>query len=220
LSESFNVTYVTPLPVALTFVLIVGVGYLLGSLPTAYLLVKWKANLDIREMGTGNVGALNSYEVTRSKFVGLAVLLIDLAKGGLAVGLTRAFIGTSFWMPALAAISVIVGHNYPVWLGFKGGRGLAPAAGALLLVNWALVVLWSLIWLVTFALTRNVHKGNIIAILVTPFVATMLAGSMVGSGIVEDDSRGLFILFTFFFCLLLFLRHLQPLREQFLKKSQ
>lgn len=205
--------------VFLTYVAIAGVSYLIGSFPSAYLLVKWKTHQDIRKMGSGNVGALNSYEVTRSKFVGLSVLMIDMAKGALAVGLTRIFFGDSYLFLGLACLFSVAGHNYPIWLGFKGGRGLATAAGAVLQVNWFFVVLWCLWWLITYLLTRHIHVGNIAAILVSPFCAALLSGLMVDFGLLEDSDKGLFIIFVFLLCALLFLRHLQPLKDIIFRKA-
>jgi glycerol-3-phosphate acyltransferase PlsY len=199
--------------VFLTYVVVVGVSYLIGSLPTAYLLVKWKTQQDVRKMGTGNVGALNSYEVTGSRFVGLAVLLVDLMKGAFSVLLTRFLSDGTFTFLGLSALSVVVGHNYNVWLGFKGGRGLAAAAGAVLVVNWVFVAVWGALWSVTYMLTKNIHKGNVLAIVVTPFVAALLSEKMVDWGLLKQEDTSLFIVFGFLLCTLLFLRHLQPIRE-------
>ncbi len=197
----------------LTYVVVVGVSYLIGSLPTAYLLVKWKTQQDVRKMGTGNVGALNSYEVTGSRFVGLAVLLVDLMKGAFSVLLARFLSDGTFTFLGLSALSVVVGHNYNVWLGFKGGRGLAAAAGAVLVVNWVFVAVWGALWSVTYMLTKNIHKGNVLAIVVTPFVAALLSEKMVDWGLLKQEDTSLFIVFGFLLCTLLFLRHLQPIRE-------
>ena len=197
----------------LTYVAVVGVSYAIGSLPTAYLLVKWKTRQDVRKMGTGNVGALNSYEVTGSRFVGLAVLAIDLVKGAVSVLLARLLSGGSFTFLALSALSVVAGHCYPVWLRFRGGRGLASAAGAVLIVNWIFVLVWCTLWCVAYSLTKNVHKGNVSAIVLTPLIAALLSQWMVGWGLLKEEDTALFIVFGFVLCTLLFLRHLQPIKE-------
>ncbi len=203
----------------LTYAAVVGASYLIGSFPTAYLLVKWKAHLDIRQMGSGNVGALNSYEVTRSRSVCVIVLLVDLLKGALAVLLTRFFLESSLLYEGLAATGVVLGHNYPVWLGFRGGRGLASAAGAMLLVSWVFVFSWGLVWTIVYYFTKNIHKGNIGATLVTPFVAASLVPWMVARELLRKEDIEIFMLFVFVICTLLFLRHLGPLRELFFRKS-
>lgn len=196
-----------------TYVAVAVVSYLIGSLPTAYLLVKWKTQQDVRKMGSGNVGALNSYEVTGSRSVGLAVLVADLAKGAFSVLVAGFLSDGSFAFLGLSTLSVVVGHCYPAWLGFKGGRGLAPAAGAVLIVNWIFVVVWCTIWYVTYLLTKNVHKGNLSAIVMTPFIAALLSQSMVDWGLLKEENTVLFVVFGFLLCTLLFLRHLQPVKE-------
>jgi glycerol-3-phosphate acyltransferase PlsY len=164
-------------------------------------------------MGTGNVGALNSYEVTGSRLVGLAVLAVDLVKGAVSVLFARLLSDGSFTFLALSAFCVVLGHCYPVWLSFKGGRGLASAAGAVLVVNWIFVLVWCALWFVTYLLTRNVHKGNVSAIAVTPFIAALLSQRMVDWGLLRQEDTTLFIVFGFLLCALLFTRHLQPIRE-------
>jgi glycerol-3-phosphate acyltransferase PlsY len=206
--------------VLVTYVAIVGMSYLIGSFPTAYLLVKWKTQQDVRRMGTGNVGALNSYEVTGSRFVGIAVLVVDLTKGVLSVVLTYGLFGRSFMLLGLSALSVVVGHNYNIWLGFKGGRGLAAAAGAVLVVNWVFVLVWGALWFITYRVTKNIHKGNVLAIVVTPFVGALLSQKMVDWGMLRGEDAGLFVVFGFLLCTLLFLRHLQPIKEILSGKSQ
>lgn len=142
-------------------------GYLLGSFPTAYFFVLWKSKVDIRKAGSGNVGTLNSYEVSGSKIVGIAVLCVDLAKGAISVIAARSILGTDFPVIAASGIGAVIGHNFPVWLGFKGGRGLAPAAGVMLTIAWQIVLLWVVCWGLGFTLTRRVNVGNTIATLVT-----------------------------------------------------
>jgi acyl phosphate:glycerol-3-phosphate acyltransferase len=135
-------------------------GYLLGSLPTAYLLVRWKARVDIRESGSGNVGTLNSYQVSRSHWLAFTVLLLDLAKGAIAVLITRKIFGDGFDQASAACIAAVIGHNYPLWLGFRGGRGLAPAAGALLVLSWPVVAVWLLVWGGAYLIMREVNLAN------------------------------------------------------------
>jgi len=138
-------------------------GYVLGSVPTAYLLVRWRTRLDIREAGSGNVGTLNSYEVTRSKLVGVAVLVGDLLKGLVAVFLARALYDGDFVSGAVGGTAAVLGHIFPVWLGFRGGRGLATAAGAMLATAPVFVPIWGAFWLAGFGATRSINPANAIA---------------------------------------------------------
>lgn len=146
--------------VSLALVPAVLLGYFLGSVPSAYLLVHWRSRIDIRDAGSGNVGALNSYEVTRSHWVGVTVLVLDLLKGVLAVVAARGVWAEDFVPVAGAALACVAGHNFPVWLRFRGGRGLATAAGAMIPVAWLLVPLWGLLWIAGFLPTRDVNMGN------------------------------------------------------------
>jgi glycerol-3-phosphate acyltransferase PlsY len=152
-----------PPTIVLDLVLPGVLGYLIGSIPTAFLLVRWRSNVDIRDEGSGNVGALNSFQVTRSKLLGASVLLLDLIKGISAVQLVSVLIGQQFSIQATAGVAAVVGHDFPVWLKFKGGRGLATAAGVMLVFAWPVVPIWVFLWAIGYALTRHVNMGNTIA---------------------------------------------------------
>lgn len=186
------------------------VGYLLGSIPTAYLLVRWQSRIDLRTAGSGNIGALNSFEVTRSRLVGLGVLTIDLLKGIAAVEAGR-WIGGATPLPALvAALAAVAGHNFPVWLSGKGGRGLATAAGASLLLLWGLVPLWCLVWAVAFAFIRSVNPASTIACVISP-IAVVLAGSVL-PGMPADGGRA-YVWFVVVLMILILARLIGPTRE-------
>ena len=158
----------------------IGIGYLLGSIPTAFLLVRWQSRIDLRTAGSGNVGALNSYEVTRSRAIGLAVLVIDLLKGIAAVEVARLLGGDWPLTGMAAALAAVLGHNYTFWLKFKGGRGLATAAGAALVLLWGLVPLWCLLWVLAFALLRSVNPASAIATILSPVATGLWPGSVPG----------------------------------------
>jgi glycerol-3-phosphate acyltransferase PlsY len=143
------------------------VGYILGSIPTAYLVVRWNSQIDIRTAGSGNVGTLNAFEVTKSKAVAGIVLLVDFFKGLAAVVLAREAFGLAPDPGSLAALGAVVGHNFPVWLRGKGGRGLATAAGGALLTFWGVIPAWMAIWALTFALIRQVNPASAVACLLT-----------------------------------------------------
>lgn len=142
-------------------------GYFLGSIPSAYLIVKWKSKVDIRFSGSGNVGTLNSLQVTKSKAVGATVLVLDILKGVLAVLVARQISGGNVQAEMVAGVAAVCGHNFPVWLGFRGGRGLATAAGAMFVLSWQFVVLWGALWVLAFLIIRNVNVGNAVASAVT-----------------------------------------------------
>ncbi len=152
------------------YVLCIALGYLVGSFPTAYILVRWKTRADIRTSGSGNVGAMNTFDVTGSKVLSVSVLIIDLAKGMLAVFLSYELFGNSFDMVALSGIGSVLGHNYSPWIKFKGGRGLATAAGVIVLISWTALLLWGSVWIIVHQLSRNIHIANAVALIMTPIV--------------------------------------------------
>jgi glycerol-3-phosphate acyltransferase PlsY len=193
-------------------------GYLIGSIPTAFLLVRWKSNVDIRSEGSGNVGALNSFQVTRSKLVGAGVLLLDLLKGVSAVQLGSVLIGHHFALHAIAGVAAVAGHNFPIWLRFKGGRGLATAAGVMLVIAWPLIPIWGLLWVVGHALTKRVNMGNVIAC-VTEMIGVLVAPAGVLNVLVGPASAPVeFRTFGFVLFSIILVRHIKPFRE-YLEKS-
>jgi len=108
-------------------------AYLIGSFPTAYVIGKHVKGIDISRNGTGNIGAMNAYEVTGSKTIGITVGLVDLLKGLLVTFLAQHELGSTAGLAA--AFFAVLGHNYSIFMRFKGGRGLATAAGGLLIVQ-------------------------------------------------------------------------------------
>jgi len=138
----------------------ISVAYLLGSIPFGYLLVKVFRKEDIRAQGSGNIGATN---VARSgaKGLGVATLLLDLGKGYGAVLLARYLAGGTYDLMAAAAVAAVVGHVFPVWLGFKGGKGVATALGVFLALTWPSGLGILLVFIVVFWLTRYVSLASI-----------------------------------------------------------
>ncbi len=148
--------------------LIAVLSYLFGSFPTAYLLVKWKSRKNITREGTGNVGTLNALRTTHSKSLAALVLLADLLKGLLAVYLAKVFFGTGLGVLLTASLFVVLGHDFSVWLKFKGGRGLATGAGVFLVIQPWVVAGWLVLWFLIYMVTRKVAYANSLATLFTP----------------------------------------------------
>lgn len=112
------------------------IGILLGSLPFSVWLVRWIANVDVRKFGDGNPGAINAWKVG-GWVVGLAVLLLDVLKGGVPVALARFVFSIEGWALVPAALSPIVGHAFSPWLRFRGGKGIAATFGV-----WSALTFW------------------------------------------------------------------------------
>ena len=167
------------------WVLSISLAYLLGSIPFGYILVKIFRSEDIRATGSGNIGATN---VARSGAKGLAIatLLLDLGKGLVAVlvafqiaahthGFDR---GHAFDLAMASAVAAILGHVFPVWLGFRGGKGVATALGVFLGLS-PMLALWVLVvFIVVFALTRYVSLASVIGAAAVPLLAVLFAGKM------------------------------------------
>ncbi|OIQ13003.1 glycerol-3-phosphate 1-O-acyltransferase PlsY [Neomoorella thermoacetica] len=143
------------------------VAYLIGSIPTAYVVGRYLYGFDIRRRGSGNVGATNTLR-TMGTIPGLVVLGVDALKGVLAVLLGQALGGPA--LVILAALMAIVGHNWSIFLEFQGGRGVATTAGALLAMA-PLALFWAfLIWLAVVIFSRYISLGSIVAAAVAPFL--------------------------------------------------
>ena len=156
----------------LAIVLSLIIAYLLGSIPTAYIAVRLKKGIDIRQVGSRNMGAMNSIYTIGFGW-GLMVLLSDVAKGSLAVFLARS-LGTPVIVEMLAGVVAVLGHNFPVWLKFKGGKGGATAIGvAIFLMPWC-VPIGLAIFGILLLITRVPTISYGLAMLSFPFVAWLI----------------------------------------------
>jgi acyl phosphate:glycerol-3-phosphate acyltransferase len=151
--------------------LLVVAGYLLGSIPFAYLLARNWGGVDVRRSGSGNVGAANVFRTT-SISLALAVMALDAAKGSAAV-LVAQGAGGGDGARAAAGCAALLGHIYPVWLGFKGGKGVAPAFGVFSILAPAATGLALMVFVGTVWVTRYVSLGSIAATLLLPPLAYM-----------------------------------------------
>jgi acyl phosphate:glycerol-3-phosphate acyltransferase len=149
-------------------------AYLLGSLPSAHLLVRFAKGPDLRAVESGNVGALNAFRATGLAWVGILVLILDVAKGALGVMLAGGGAGPA--TQSLVATMVVAGHNYPLWLRGKGGKGLAAAAGALSVLTPLSVPVWGVVWAVGYVLSGYIALGIVVATAVLPLLLGLLAG--------------------------------------------
>ena len=128
-------------------------AYLLGSIPTAYLLVRSSSGEDLRFLGDGNLGAKNAYE-SAGRFIGLSVAAIDIGKGFLAVSAARN-IGFSNGIILLTGACVVVGHDFSIFMGFRGGQGMATTIGVFGALFPQVTLFAFLVFLVLLAITRN-----------------------------------------------------------------
>jgi glycerol-3-phosphate acyltransferase PlsY len=148
-------------------------GYALGSVPFAFLVAR-RAGVDVRVAGSGNVGAANVLRTTSAQR-GVAVLALDMAKGAAAVLFAYASAATATVMAA-AGLAAVVGHIYPVWLRFKGGKGVAVAAGVFAILAPVATAIATAVFLATVWMTRTVSLGSVVATVSLP-PAAWLCGS-------------------------------------------
>src|SRR6266850_7225571 len=168
----------------MSYIVVAIAAYLLGSIPTGYLVARAKG-VDIRSVGSGNIGATNVFRIL-GKPAGIFVLVVDGLKGWVACDMISGFVYNYLFhqdgslletrsLPReesfriVAGLAAILGHNYTCWLKFKGGKGIATSAGVLAaLVPWALLIILSL-WIILFVLTRYVSVGSLAASFTLPF---------------------------------------------------
>ena len=151
------------------------VGYGLGSIPFGLLLTRWAGAGDIRAIGSGNIGATNVLRTGR-KGLALATLTLDLAKGALPTALGYAWLGPLGGV--LAGAGAIIGHCFPVWLGFRGGKGVATAAGVVLGLTPLLLVAMLAVFIAVVWVTRWVSLGSIVAACLAPVAALLLGNGL------------------------------------------
>src|SRR5262249_13099068 len=152
-------------------------AYLLGSIPFGYLLVKYifTRGEDVRETGSGNIGATNVARKSGIK-AGLLTYLFDMSKGFVAVALMRAVAGENYLWIGVAAVAAIVGHMFPIFLAFKGGKGVATGVGGLLALAPLSVLSTLVLWGLILYLTRYVSLASILATAAVPLWTLLYYG--------------------------------------------
>jgi len=176
-------------------------AYILGATPFGLLAGKLKG-VDIREHGSGNIGATNVYRVL-GKTIGICVFLLDFLKGYLPVLFATHFVDSGTlpaWGPIVVALATILGHNYTLWLGFKGGKGIATSGGAILGLMPAAVGVAVLVWIALMVVFRRVSLASIGAALAIPITVAVLGSR---AGMID----GPLLAFAIAVCLLAILRH-------------
>lgn len=156
-------------------VLVILAAYLLGSIPFGYLIVRMKLGADIRETGSGGTGATN---VSRraGKLAGVLTLALDVLKGAAAILLAQRLLNSSpgaAWWVAVAAIAVLLGHIFPVWLRFRGGKGVATGVGVFLVFTPIAVAVALIVFLLTVWATRYVSLGSLLAAATVPLLVLL-----------------------------------------------
>ena len=155
--------------------MVILMSYLIGCFPSAYFLGKMYKNIDIRNHGSGNSGSTNALRVMGTKF-GILTLVIDVLKGVLAVLLGRLILGEQGGL--IAGVLVVLGHNFPVFLKFKGGKGVATSIGSLLVLTWQTALVVVLIGVIVIIITRYVSLGSILGAMTAPITVVLFMETM------------------------------------------
>ncbi|MBN1632986.1 MAG: glycerol-3-phosphate acyltransferase [Ignavibacteria bacterium] len=198
----------------INYILICIIYYLIGAVPFAYLIVKFGFNKDVTEEGSGNVGTLNSFEITGSKSVGVYVFILDVLKGVVPSLLMVFLFKLPLLYAALPLILLVAGHNFSVWLKFKGGRGLATSVGIALVVNFFMVLIWCVTYYIFYRLSKkNIHIGNVAATALMPVFAILPGEFFLKFNYGYSQSPEFVSIFFAFWgaiSLLILLKHIEP----------
>ncbi|MDS9466604.1 glycerol-3-phosphate 1-O-acyltransferase PlsY [Paracoccus sp. MBLB3053] len=181
----------------MSLILWIIIGYLLGAIPFGMVIARALGLGDLRQIGSGNIGATNVLR-TGNKPAALATLLLDSGKGAIAVLLARWLAGPEAAM--LAGAAAFLGHLYPVWLGFKGGKGVATFLGTVIALDWRLGLAACAVWLVTALIGRISSLSALVAAAVTPVLGLWLDGPRMGA-------------VTGFMVVLIYIRHRANIRR-------
>jgi glycerol-3-phosphate acyltransferase PlsY len=163
------------MPEVVKFILLIIGGYLMGAIPTAYLVARWRRRIDIRQYGSGNVGGANLSKIG-ARWMAPAVIIFDIGKAMPAVWVAQ-LVGLDIPQQVAIAIAAVIGHNWPVFLRFSGGRGIATIMGAALiipvvngLIPWSLIAFLA-IMIINVLTVRNIPIGIGIAVAAMPIVS-------------------------------------------------
>lgn len=192
------------------------VCFVLGGIPTAWIARRLQPGRnDLRTEGSGNIGARNLWDVGNSRIVAVIVGLLDALKGTAAVLIARQLHGDWFAAVAWASAAVVFGHNYSVFLGLRGGRGLATAVGVYALVNPLVIIVWGLTYLTGYyVIRRNIHIACMTAIIGSTGLIWSLPNSALHNTMqIPCWDVTEFRIMVAAVGLAIFLRHIEPVRQ-------
>jgi len=196
------------------FIISAIIGYILGSLPTAYILLKRKG-IDITKSGSGNVGAFNSLEVSKSKLTGFIVFAVDFTKGLVSVLLAKFLFGNQFEFQITALLFAVFSHCYSPWLKFKGGKGLATGAGGTIILMPVILGLWIIFWIFLYVYKKNIQVANSAASGLVGLLAFFTSDILNKYSNPPATNNNFFGWMTLILFLVILTKHIIPLKEYF-----
>ena len=188
------------------------IGYLLGSIPTGYLMLK-RQGINIMTSGSGNVGAMNTFDITNSKVTGLLVFFIDAIKGLLSVYIPLLLFPFGFGYAAIALLFAVLSHCYNPWIKFKGGRGLATSLGGTLLIAPFIPTLWIFTWILVYLIKKDILLGNIIATFLAILIILTFPDFVSQYSFPKAESISSLMFFSTGLLIIIFIKHIDPLME-------
>ena len=191
------------------------IGYLLGSFPSAYLLVKKASGIDVTKEGSGNVGAFNSLTITKSKLVGISVFLLDFIKGAASVLITLLIFPNVFIYPALALLFAVFSHCFNPWLRFKGGRGLATAAGGAVIIFPFLLVVWCILWVIFYVMRKDIILANFTATIFSLLIVFGTTRIAIKYAYPQPENISSMVIVCSAILIVISIKHFEPLIEYF-----
>lgn len=191
------------------------IGYLLGSFPSAYLLVKKASGIDVTKEGSGNVGAFNSLTITKSKLVGISVFLLDFIKGAASVLITLLIFPNVFIYPALALLFAVFSHCFNPWLRFKGGRGLATAAGGAIIIFPFLLVVWCILWVIFYVMRKDIILANFTATIFSLLIVFGTTRIAIKYAYPQPENMSSLVIVCSAILIVISIKHFEPLIEYF-----
>lgn len=165
--------------IAIGILLVAASSYLIGSIPSSYIMGKLTMGIDLREHGSGNLGAANTFRILGAR-AAIPVLLFDVGKGFIAVRFFSLFGGNDFYYPLIAAFFVVLGHNYSIFMKFSGGKGVGATTGAFIALAPLAVLLSFGLWIVVLILSRIVSVASMSAAAFLPF-SIVISNNLLGA---------------------------------------
>lgn len=194
-------------------------GYLLGSFPTAYIILS-KRGIDVTKTGSGNVGAMNSFEITKSKSLGILVFFIDFLKGLIPIFIITQFYPSNFTLAGISLLFAIFSHCFNPWINFNGGRGLATASGGILFLFFPLLLCWISIWILAFVIKKDILLANISSTVLSLILSLIFADYFIKFAYPSTLNENELLLFISSGLILIFIKHIEPLKEILTNRSK
>jgi glycerol-3-phosphate acyltransferase PlsY len=172
-----------------------------------------RRGINITDSGSGNVGAMNTFDITNSRVTGLLVFFIDAIKGLLSVYIPLLIFPFGFSYAAISLIFAVFSHCYTPWIKFKGGRGLATSLGGTILIAPFIPAIWLTTWILVYLIRRDILLGNIIALIMAILIILLFPESVSKYAFPKADSISTLLFFSTTILIIISIKHIDPLME-------